>query len=314
MLLYNVNSEIFYSHKEYTGGWMYPADFVADRSPTDIFCQFSNIQHDAPALYDKYVKLLEQNDFAEDFNLPNEKLIDKISNAILFTCLTNYGMMAGSMLESHFMRSLNDANMDKPEHSVDGYTKFLTDIEPIFVDAVNAVVSLVNQLFKELPDVEIYTQQKIGFKFIPFNNGLLSVFEIDDNDFLSFLIYIYREHLASGKNICRCKNCDRVFVPTVRKKEVYCDHVNENNRTCRDMGYENTMDAIDKAYRKAYKTRNAQKQRKIEQSKRSPAIIEKYETLMKNWVSIAQDMKQKVRHGTISEVEYFDFLDKKLDE
>ena len=313
MFLLNINDTIFYSNKEYTGGLMYDADFKRDSSPTDIFCQLSNIGTDAPVLIERFVALLKENDFARAFELPNKGLLNNISNAILFSSLCTYGMMTGAMLESYFMKRLNDANMQEPEHSIDGFVGFLEQVQANLVDSINAVISLVNQFFAKSPDVEIYTQQKIGFKFIPFDTGLLSLFEIDGDDFISFLIYIYMGHLASGKTISRCKNCDRVFVPTVRKDvgEVYCTHVNPNGRTCKEMGYENTMGEIDKAYRKAYKTKNAYM---LRMKKYYPHRYTKTLALYENWKITAKEMKQRVQKREIAETEYFRFLDKKLDE
>ena len=61
---------------------------------------------------------------------------------------------------------------------------------------------------------------------VSFKEGLASMYEIDDADVLSILLFLYLEYRKSGKQLCKCKNCNRAFIPTLRKEEVYCSHTN----------------------------------------------------------------------------------------
>lgn len=60
-----------------------------------------------------------------------------------------------------------------------------------------------------------------------------------------------------------CKNCGKVFIPLVRSDEIYCNNIFKKNKTCKQLGYENKVnaDSILKIYRTIYKTQNARKQR-----------------------------------------------------
>lgn len=110
------------------------------------------------------------------------------------------------------------------------------------------------------------------------------------NDFVLFTIYI-----ATSLNIQfnKCKNCGKYFVPTAKSNEIYCTRIYKNNRTCRDIGYENAVksDEITKTYRNAYKTQNAKKQR----NKDVPNI----DTMFFDWASSAKEMYKLCKDNKI---------------
>lgn len=60
-----------------------------------------------------------------------------------------------------------------------------------------------------------------------------------------------------------CENCGQFFVPIRRSDEKYCNFNYLNGKSCKDVGYENKVNADDilKTYRTIYKTQNARKQR-----------------------------------------------------
>lgn len=110
------------------------------------------------------------------------------------------------------------------------------------------------------------------------------------HDFVLFVIY---RAASSNIHFNQCKNCDRYFVPTAKSNEIYCTRIYRNNKTCRDIGYENSIqsDAISKAYRNAYKTQNAKKQR----NKDIPNIDEQFS----EWVSSAREMYKLCKDNKI---------------
>lgn len=119
------------------------------------------------------------------------------------------------------------------------------------------------------------------------------------NDFILFILY-----RAAALNIQfnKCKNCGKYFVPTTKSNEIYCTRVFRNGKTCRDIGYELSVqsDEITKLYRNAYKTQNAKKQRNKD--------IANVEKLFSNWASEAKKMYKLCKNNKIK----FDELSKWL--
>ena len=116
------------------------------------------------------------------------------------------------------------------------------------------------------------------------------------NDFI-----LYR---AAALNIQfnKCKNYGKYFVPTTKSNEIYCTRVFRNGKTCRDIGYELSVqsDEITKLYRNAYKTQNAKKQRNKD--------IANVDKLFSNWASEAKKMYKLCKDNKIK----FDELSKWL--
>lgn len=110
------------------------------------------------------------------------------------------------------------------------------------------------------------------------------------NDFILFILY-----RAAALNIQfnKCKNCGKYFVPTTKSNEIYCTRVFRNGKTCRDIGYELSVqsDEITKLYRNAYKAQNAKKQRN-----KNIANVDK---LFANWASKAKEMYKLCKDNKI---------------
>lgn len=100
--------------------------------------------------------------------------------------------------------------------------------------------------------------------------------------------------IESGKLIKRCEHCNRIFFPKDRS-EKYCDRWVNGDKICKDVGYlykvEN--DELLKAYNTAYKTRHAEKQRKIRG--KSPSTIKKYNEALIRWRETAKTLLQKAQ-------------------
>lgn len=110
------------------------------------------------------------------------------------------------------------------------------------------------------------------------------------NDFILFILY-----RAAALNIQfnKCKNCGKYFVPTTKSNEIYCTRIFRNGKTCRDIGYELSVqsDEITKLYRNAYKTQNAKKQRNKD--------IANVDKLFANWASKAKEMYKLCKDNKI---------------
>lgn len=118
-----------------------------------------------------------------------------------------------------------------------------------------------------------------------------------------FVLFCFYKIVLDELELNQCQNCGRFFIPSKRKSEIYCDRVLPNGRTCKQVGYENKINSDDimKEYRKAYKTRNAIKNRNKLNSPNAEADF-------KRWVYKAKEYLEKCKAGEISLAEYKELL------
>ncbi len=118
--------------------------------------------------------------------------------------------------------------------------------------------------------------------------------------------------VENGKLFKQCEHCKRIFFPKDRA-EKYCDRWVENNKTCKDVGYlyKVEKDKLLKAYNTAYKTKHAEKQRKIRG--KSQSTINGYTTALDKWRETARLELQKAQKGEITADEFMAFLKKKME-
>ena len=109
----------------------------------------------------------------------------------------------------------------------------------------------------------------------------------------SFALFTIFKALSLNIKFNKCKNCGKYFVPTSKRNEIYCTRIYRNNKTCRDIGYENSVKADDiaKAYRNAYKTQNAKKQRNKD--------IEGINEMFSIWATKAKEMYELCKDDKI---------------
>ena len=109
----------------------------------------------------------------------------------------------------------------------------------------------------------------------------------------SFALFTIFKALSLNIRFNKCKNCGKYFVPTSKSNEIYCTRIYRNNKTCRDIGYENSVKADDiaKAYRNAYKTQNAKKQRNKN--------IEDINEMFYKWATEAKEMYELCKDDKI---------------
>jgi len=130
---------------------------------------------------------------------------------------------------------------------------------------------------------------------IKLENDLLMPVEVYSfTSYQDFILFTIFKTLSSNIKFHKCKNCGKYFVPTTKSNEIYCTRIYKNNKTCRDIGYENSVkfNEITKTYRNAYKTQNAKKQR----NKDIPNIDDKFY----NWASQAKEMYKLCKQNKIS--------------
>jgi len=104
------------------------------------------------------------------------------------------------------------------------------------------------------------------------------------------LISAYRDKT----NIKQCENCGKYFIPAIRSDEIYCDNIFKNKRTCKQLGYENKLqaDGILREYRKIYKTQNARKRRN--------SHIQNIDKRFKQWADYAKVQRDKCQSEEIT--------------
>lgn len=119
--------------------------------------------------------------------------------------------------------------------------------------------------------------------------------------------------LASTRN---CENCGKPFIPSVRSDEIYCNRIFKNDRTCKQVGYENKInsDEVMKSYRNAYKSKNAFKNRIIRKKAMIQALRDasseniKSEIEFKEWVCEAKNKMKQCQNGVITLEEFKEWL------
>jgi DNA-directed RNA polymerase subunit M/transcription elongation factor TFIIS len=133
---------------------------------------------------------------------------------------------------------------------------------------------------------------KIKIDYFPYNHQgqLYEAYKFES--FFQMEAWAIIKILKAGLPIKECKNCHKVFIPQKRSDEIYCDYIYSNSRTCKQVGYEN-KDEFTKAYRTAYKTKNAAKNRNI---KNNPNAEKNF----RKWVYEARLKLEDGREGKIS--------------
>jgi DNA-directed RNA polymerase subunit M/transcription elongation factor TFIIS len=175
-------------------------------------------------------------------------------------------------------------NLDIYSKPVYVYSKPKTFAEKVIRAKTNSIEDICNSIKTESLFIETtyYSQNIVTLAYIEFFNLLYNFF------------------------IGRCANCGKYFVPKNKSNEIYCED-------CRHSGYINKIKNNDllNAYHTAYKTKHAQKQRKIKG--KSTEVGKRYELALKNWRELAKLKLVLAQKEQISEKEYRDFLNSILE-
>lgn len=155
--------------------------------------------------------------------------------------------------------------------------------------------------------IMVYLDGKINYSLRIVDDVLREVFEF--NDLLALLFFIYVKIIQLDITVNRCENCGDYFIPSSRSDEKYCNKVIKG-RTCKDIGYYNRLQTDSslsamREYRKAYKTKNAYKNRN---RLNRPHV----EDAFKKWVYEAQRKLNDVETGTLTLDEFITWLNEPL--
>lgn len=198
--------------------------------------------------------------------------------------------------------------LENPYHLKELFTIVYSNSKTILINLQKVIIKLTESAFIEkIPDLNFVgfnATIKTDMILISSNKQFYELIEIDD--IATFCLFAIFKLYNSGATINKCQNCGKYFVPVSRKDEIYCNNIISNGRTCKQIGYENKIkkNEIIKEYRKAYKSRNALKQR----TKSSNSNAEKE---FKNWVYEAKTKLGECQDGNLPLDEFFKWLSKK---
>lgn len=122
------------------------------------------------------------------------------------------------------------------------------------------VEKFVNDEFKDLSEfnhIALGLQTMTAKYYLSKENKLCLGLVMDNIDTLITL------ELINLKNnniiIKKCENCKKLFLPSKRSDEIYCDRVFKNGKTCKELGYSEKVknDIFKQTYTKARKTQHA---------------------------------------------------------
>ncbi len=140
------------------------------------------------------------------------------------------------------------------------------------------------------------------------NSMLVSMIDTHQSNDLSAICYAVLEELVKTTNnpVKKCQNCGMYFIPTSRLDEIYCDYPKEKGKTCREQG------AV-QAYNERLKQNKALAEyRRLYQLKSMAVGRNKDNKQMKKdfdkWKKEAKDKVNKLKHGTLTEDEVYEWL------
>ena len=91
--------------------------------------------------------------------------------------------------------------------------------------------------------------------------------------------------MQNNIKLCRCENCNKLFISVNKSNEKYCTYKFKGKKTCRDLSYSIHLqkNELSNILRKKYRTENAKKNR----NQHIPKIEEKFQV----WYTNAKEQK-----------------------
>lgn len=129
-------------------------------------------------------------------------------------------------------------------------------------------------------------------KLNTYSVNIIQEYEISSiEDFISVsLIQILQNNIK----LCRCENCNKLFISVNKSNEKYCTYKFKGKKTCRDLSYSIHLqkNELSNILRKKYRTENAKKNR----NQHIPKIEEKFQV----WYTNAKEQKALCEKGKIT--------------
>jgi DNA-directed RNA polymerase subunit M/transcription elongation factor TFIIS len=224
----------------------------------------------------------------------HEKTLKLVKNAIMDIFPQVGPLFLKSFLE-YFRKRSETLTLDGfkplpdglPGFYVGGLQRYFSNIVELNSNFLTQI--LTNELAKPSEDPE-YLKIEISYYLYNYRGQLYEAYQFEK--FHELIFWGIIKIIKAGLPIKECRNCHKVFIPQKRSDEIYCDYIYSNSRTCKQVGYEN-KDEFTKAYRTAYKTKNAAKNRNI---KNNPNAEKNF----RKWVYEARLKLEDGREGKIS--------------
>ena len=227
-----------------------------------------------------------------------EKEIKEIFSSTKYNPLINMRLLDNENID-FIIKLLNRRNL------LEFRKRLLTDVQ-FFIQQDIEIISGIKEMFdtymcdtsqiktSDFPEyyTEFYAFLKNVKVIIEYRKNMEKSYYFDEID--DVLVFDMQEFLCGDYILKKCENCGKYFTPVNRKDEKYCYFFDEKH-TCRDVGYQKRLnsDAIQKTYRKIYKTQNARKQR----NKNNIQLID---IAFEKWSDYAKNELKRCKDGTIS--------------
>lgn len=150
----------------------------------------------------------------------------------------------------------------------------------------------LNDFIEKNRDALLHNEVDIYEKLNTYNVNLIQEYAI--NSIEDFICVSLIQILQHNIKLCRCENCDKLFISTNKSNEKYCTYEFKDKKTCRDLSYSIHLqkDELSNILRKKYRTENAKKNR----NKHIPKIEEKFQI----WYAKAKEQKLLCEKGKSS--------------
>ena len=129
------------------------------------------------------------------------------------------------------------------------------------------------------------------------------------NNYSDYYIFLFLQFAAQQKRALECPCCGKFFVPKSNRKELYCDRIIYNGKTCKQIAPKllrkvNQMnDPVLKEYELA-KNRNYKRVERHENADESSNVMRLTFNEYKAWLDKASGMKKLFLQGRVSEEEF----------
>lgn len=194
------------------------------------------------------------------FQLQEKTFEDSIDYSLIFTKLCQNDnkrliILMYKLIKDIYLKSKND----NPQISL---SKVIDETKP-------KLIALQNELKKYISNINVdekhfsyllQNARKIEISFFYDNNTNSFVSLYEATNLFSFIsLDLINIHRNRNIKINCCENCNKLFIPSKRSDEIYCDRIYYKNKTCKEIGYSQKIkdDPFKAAYTKARKTQHA---------------------------------------------------------
>lgn len=232
---------------------------------------------------------IEKEDIIMLFAHTMERIGDSLS-ALFIETIKNDGAYKAEIDE---LLRINEDRLFYSEYDFEA--KANTHIKHVLTGLFNTINGLRYMLLNmRLPENKHKVESlkpNIEFSLSEYNGIFYDTFEF--HNIVHFIFFTIAKSVQLNIQVKGCANCKKLFVPSIRSDEIYCDNIYKGNKTCKQVGYEYKVNNDDsmkymKVYRTVYKTMNAKKNRNINNNIHAKDDFEKWANAAKIKLKDAQ--------------------------